>query len=357
MAASSNLADQADAAQVSYEDLALLEEEFDDVDLEIMRKQYDLSAPLYTKRALAISRIPNFWALVLEQVPPEIDQYIQPHDSRIFAESLANIEVTRPELESKGTGNPRSVTIKFEFQENEDFEDTVLEKTFWHRRAKDGWVGLVSEPVKIQWKKGKDLTQGLTDEACALFAARKKAGDMTKTDLPEYETLKKKVESWNGQNTSFFTWFGWVSSRRYVSAEESSEATAKHQEEKSKRQAGDAAAAAPPTEAEIEAEIEAADDHDEDVEVHQAGEEVALAFAEEVWPNAIKLFTEAQEGGDISDAEFEDMDEDEDDEDAEGGDEAVDIAALVGAKGKGGGWSVSGASAGSGAPPSKKQKR
>ena len=147
-----------------------------------MRKQYELTKPLYTKRAAAITKIPSFWALVLEQAPPEIDQFIQPSDSRIFGESLLNLTVTRPELDASDAkdASPRSLKIRFEFKENEDFEDTVLEKEFWYRRAKDGGVGLVSEPVKVHWKKGRGLTGGLGVAAGELWGARKKGGGMLK---------------------------------------------------------------------------------------------------------------------------------------------------------------------------------
>ena len=311
-----------------------------------MRKQHELSASIFAKRSIAASKIPNFWPLVLEQAPPDLDQYIQPQDSRIFAESLVNVEVRRPELDVKGSGNPRSISIKFEFKANEDFEDTVLEKHFWHRRAKDGWTGLVSEPVKIHWKKGKDLTEGLIDGAVALWEARKKTGDMTAKGLPEYTALRKKVESWNGMNTSFFTWFGWVSGRRWVSVEESEEAVEKYAAEKERRKAGERT-----TEDSMDAEADAeAEPDDEAVEVHEAGEELAIAFAEDLWPNAIKYFTQAQEVEDMSDIDF----EDDDDEGAEEGDEKpVDIRYLV-QEGKG----RSRDSAGNGTgPPSKKMKR
>ncbi|KAK5164638.1 uncharacterized protein LTR77_009844 [Saxophila tyrrhenica] len=336
---------------VSYEDLALIEAEFEDVDTEIMRKQYDLSAPLYAKRTEVTRKIPNFWPLVIEQAPPDIDQWIQPHDSRIIAESLLNIEVRRPELDNKGSGNPRSVSIKLEFKPNQDFEDTVLEKTFWHRRAKDGWSGLVSEPVRVHWKKGKDLTEGLTDGAVALWEARKKTGDMTAKTLPEYYALKKKVDSWNGSNTSFFTWFGWVSGRRWVSAEESEEANRMYLESKEKRMKaakseGDAA------EDTNEDEDQEEENDDEAVEVHQAGEELAISFAEELWPNALKLFTQAQDD-DISEIDFEDMDTDEEDEDDD--DEPIDIRALV--QDKGGKARSRDSTGGGAAPPSKKQKK
>ena len=305
-----------------------------------MRKQYDLSAAIYAKRAETAAKIPNFWPLVLEQAPLEIDQFIQAQDSRIIAESLLSIDVRRPELDVKGSGNPRSLNIKFEFKPNDDFEETVLEKTFWYRRAADGWAGLVSEPVRITWKHDNDLTQGLTDLSAALFEARTKLGDMTAKGLPEYTALKKKVENWNGMNTSFFTWFGWVSGRRWVSAEESEKATEVYAETKAKRRAGE--------KVEVPEEPESEELDDEAVEVHEAGEELAISFAEDLWPNAIKLFTQAQEIEDISDADFEDDDMDEDAE--EGDEQPVDIRALVQDKGD------KTRSRNSGGPPSKKRK-
>ena len=58
-------------------------------------------------------------------------------------------------------GDPRSVEITFEFSPNEFFEDSVLRKRFWYRRGRGGFVGFVSEPCRIAWKKGKDLTGGM----------------------------------------------------------------------------------------------------------------------------------------------------------------------------------------------------
>lgn len=307
-----------------------------------MRKQHELSKPLYITRQAALAQIPGFWPLVFEQAPPEIDQYIQPEDSRIFGESLVSLEVTRPDA-----ANPRSFTLKFEFSADEDgknFEDTVLEKHFHYRRATDGWAGLVSEPVKVHWKKGKDLTNGLNDMALALWEARSKAGDMTKQDLPEFAALKKKVESWNGLNTSFFTLFGWVSGRRYVSAEESEKANKEIAEKKDRRKKGEKSSEGDePTE---EDEVEEKDD--QDVEAHEAGEELAISIADDLWPGAIKYFTQAQEMEEMSDVDFEedDMDEDEDDDDEDG--EPLDIRALVESKGK---------KRESCGPPAKKQKR
>lgn len=312
-------------------------------DSRTVRKQYHLSANIFAKRDVAIQKIPNFWPLVFEQAPQDIDQFIQPQDSRIFAESLVNIYVQRPELENNASGHPRSVSFRFEFRPNDDFEDSALEKCFWYRRARDGFTGLVSEPVKVHWKKGKDPTKGLTDGAVALWEARRRISDMTAKGLPEYTALKKKVEHWNGMNTSFFTWFGWVSGRRWVSAEESKEATAKEAALKEQRKAGQKAVVTDPAEVETEVEDELSD---EAVEVHQAGDDLAVSIAEDLWPNAIRYFTQAQEiDEEMSEADFEDDDAEDDDD----GDEPVDIRSLVQDRGLNGRSS-------SGGPPKKRAK-
>ena len=298
-----------------------------------MRTQYQLSQSAYAKRAEAISQIPNFWPLVLEQAPLDVDQFIQSSDSRIFSESLLRLEVTRPEIEkgsATATGNsPRSLRIKFTFTPNDDFEDTELEKTLWYRRASDGWTGLVSEPVPIRWKKSKDLTEGLVDGAVALWKARKKTDDMMNRSLPEYTALRKKVEHLNGSNTSFFTWFGWVSGRRWVSAEESERANKEHQARKEARKQGEKVQTLEPDEDDNDEDGAGAND-DSEVEVHEAGEDLAISFAEDVWPNAIKFFTQAMEMEEMSEADFEDDDDLDDEEDIEFGDgQPIDIRSLV----------------------------
>ncbi|KAK0310089.1 hypothetical protein LTR01_004288 [Friedmanniomyces endolithicus] len=335
-------------APISYEDLAAIEDDFSEIDTEMMRKQYDASRATYARRAEAVAKIENFWSLVLEQAPPEIDQYIHSHDSKLISEHLTEVEVTRFELDEKGpTGDPRSLRIRLEFNPNEVFSDRVLEKTFWYRRASDDWTGLVSEPVKVHWKKGKDMTEGLTDGACALFEARRKGESMSRKTLPEYDAMEKKVEHWNGANTSFFTWFGFVSGRRYVGAKESETATAEYQNRRAARRRGEKVDV--PGHAENQVSDEEVED-DSAVEVHDAGEELAVAFAEDLWPDAIKLFTQAQEMGDMSDPEFEEDDPDEDDEDDEDDDQPVDIRSLVQGTGKGNSRDSNG-------PPAKRAKR
>ena len=298
-----------------------------------------MSKAAYAKRAEATSKIENFWPLVIEQAPTEVDQYIQSQDSQILGEHLVNVSVTRPEIVDEATGNPRSLHFKFEFSPNDYFTDTSLEKTFWYRRARDGFVGLVSEPVEVHWRKGKDLTQGLNTLAVRLWEARKKAGDMRSTKLKEYAELEKKVESWNGRNTSFFTWFGWISGRRWVSAEESEAAVAAHRDRKEQKKRGRGAQDGDLAEEENDDDEEA--ESDQAVEVHENGEDLAISIADDLWPSAIKLFTDAQEMDDLSDAEFEEGG-DEQDSDAEVQTDApIDIRSLVqDANGKGKGRKV-----------------
>ena len=251
-----------------------------------------LGVPLYAKRQELVSKIPNFWPLVFELPPPEIDAYMQVSDSEIFGKYLTGFDVRRfevplgPERIQQGDadeGDPRSLAIRFEFAENEWFEDGVLEKKFWWRRAKDGWTGLVSEPVRIHWKKGKDPTRGLTDGATKLWEARKEAGDMSKRDLPEFDALARILENWNGTNTSFFTWFAYVSPRRWVSAEESAEAVKQERRRREELAQGSAKGTASP--------IPEPEPLEQQVEVHEDGDSLANVFAEDLWPGAIRYFS------------------------------------------------------------------
>ncbi|KAF9737369.1 hypothetical protein PMIN06_001230 [Paraphaeosphaeria minitans] len=318
--------------QARFEELSVLEAEFEDVELELIRKSNALNAPLWKKRAEVISKIPHFWTLVFEQAPPELDSFILPSDAQIFAECFESLEITRFEIDDP-KGSPRSISIKFGFGDNEYFEDKVLEKKFWFRKSRD-WEGLVSEPVKINWKKDQDTTFGLTDAAIKLAEAKKKASSKAKeTELPEYKKLASLIEESTEASPSFFAWFAFVSDYRWVSAEESEQAEKEDAERLEKLKRGE--------------KVEEPEDDDDDTidyqetEVFPQGGEIATLIAEDLWPSAIKYYKQSheQDGEDFSDIDVEDMDEDED----ESGDE-IDIRGLVG-KGR------------AGSPPSKKQRK
>ncbi|KAK4159008.1 nucleosome assembly protein [Cladorrhinum sp. PSN259] len=300
----------AEEIMATYEDLAKLEAQFDDVETETIRYQYNISKELYVKRAEVIAKIPSFWPLVFEQAPMDIDEFIQPADSAVLLGAIANFSVQRFEIDTPVEGgDPRSVLFRFEFNENDHFEDKVLEKKFWWRHGKDGSIGYCSEPVEIKWKEGKDLTNGLLSAAKATFdenkAAPKKEGKEKKELGKAAEALKKKMEEHEGE-LSFFAWFGFVGD--YVTAEENAEVVAKKK----------TGIEFPLEDAEMADGGDDEDDEDwedeEDLEIFPNGDDVAMALADDLWPNALKYFTHAQEEESLSDLEFESGDEEEEEE-------------------------------------------
>jgi hypothetical protein len=241
-----------------------------------VRQQHKMTTELYPKRDKVIAQIPNFWALVFEQAPPEIDEYIQPEDANVIVSSLLNISVERFELPD---GHPRSFSIKFDFSDNEFFEDKTIEKKFWWRTAKDGWSGLVSEPVEIKWKEGKDLTDGLLTLASKVFQDDQagKADEQTENK----KALLEKLEGSNLDSASFFNLFGFRG--RHISAEESKEATKAEDEKRQARKEGKHVD-------EDDDEDEDEDDGEYEFEIFPNGDELAVAIAEDLWPEAIRYF-------------------------------------------------------------------
>lgn len=291
-----------------------------------MRYQLSLTTPLYERRAKAIAQIPNFWPLVLEQAPQDIDQYIQPSDSALLLSSLTSLSVTHFEIDV----DPRSIAITFEFAPNNTFEDKVLEKKFWYRRAKDGWSGLVSEPVSIQWKKGEDLTGGLLDLVCKAWETEK-TGFKGKELSTEQKMLKKKIETTGLGGLSFFAWFGFIGRR--ISAEESAKAAKAENDKRKARREGSTNGTVDVTNGEDEEDED--EDEDTSLEIFDDGGDLANAISEDLWPDAITYFSkfcthvrpskaritngsvaQAQEQDTVSDADFE-SDEELDDEEVE----------------------------------------
>lgn len=306
-------------SNITYEQLEDLEREFEEAETDIIRYQYEKSQPLYEKRQAIISQIPNFWPLVLEQCPPDIDEFIQPLDSNLLLSALKSISVRRFEIDNGGKGDPRSVAIRFEFEENDYFEDKVLEKKFYFRYARE-FSGLVSEPVAIKWKDAKhDLTDGLLGLAKKLydedsesytvkFDDKGKEIKRTKPLSATEKQLKEKMESVGMDGVSFFAWFGYVGRR--VSAEESAAEVARIRAEVEARKAGKV------DEKDEDEDMEDEEDEDEededDFEIFPPGDDLAHAIVMDLWPEALKYFTSAQE---LEDG-FSDMSDDEDEDEA-----------------------------------------
>ncbi|OJJ48968.1 hypothetical protein ASPZODRAFT_129315 [Penicilliopsis zonata CBS 506.65] len=332
--------------------MARLEEEFNRVELDQLRASVPLLRPLYEKRNALITRPDveaEFWIRVFSNAPAEIDEYILPSDAAILSTCLKNLTIERFEVDDKGQGEPRSLRLTFEFrtdEENAFITDAKVVKDFYWRQQvtknaqgkRRFWEGLVSEPVRINWKKGMDPTKGLLDAACDLAEAEKKQQQKKKgadrTTLPEFEKLVRKVAELEAAanededeeddedpmagnspaGVSFFALFGYRG--RDVSAEQSKEAEKDEEERWAKIAKGEE----PEDEDEDDDDDEEDEDVDslEDIEIFPDGEDVATAIAEDLWPNALKYYVESYAiADDLSDADLEDLEDLEGDEDDE----------------------------------------
>ncbi|KIH94090.1 nap family protein [Sporothrix brasiliensis 5110] len=343
----------AQVSSVTYSELSDIEADFDDFNVELLIQQAARERTLYERRAEIVRRIAGFWPLVFEQAPPEIDQCVQPSDAAVILSALEEIEVVRFEIGSRGdgqdgqSGDPRSVAIRFTFGENDLFEDRVLEKRFWHRRApakvgadgkpsgkdaaSESWAGLVSEPVAIKWKEGRDPTNGLLDLAVQVWkegassSSSSSSAAATSASSKARDELSAQLSKTAIGGLSFFAWFGYVGRR--ISAEESAAAVAQEREQRAERKAKRAKGEKVGDEDEEKEDDEKNDEKDDkddeeyEYEIFPDGDTVALALAEDLWPNAIKYFRQAQEQETLSDADFEedydDIAEDDDEEDEE----------------------------------------
>jgi hypothetical protein len=257
---------------------------------------------------------------VFASAPAEIDEYILPTDAAAIGSALKNLKVERFEVDAQGNGEPRSLRFTFDFHTGEDenpfFTNSQLVKEFyWRKQAiktSSGkirtWEGLVSEPVRINWKKDMDLTKGLLDAACDLAEAEKKKGG-ERSKLPEYEALVKKLEIAEAEamkgdiddpeddseddeegiespaGTSFFAFFGYRG--RDISAEQSKEASKLDDERYAKIVKGENVDG---DKGDNEDDDEELLDDLEETEIFPDGEELAIAIAEDLWTDAMKYY-------------------------------------------------------------------
>ena len=152
----------------------------------------------------------------------------------------------------------------FEFGENDWVEAGVVEKRFWWRGG-----GLVSEPVRVRWKEGKDLTGGLLDRAVVVWEKEKRANGKGKGKdghVEGYAELVDLVERTSQGAVSFFAWFGY----RGRDGEGVEGKRAKDEDEE-------------------EEDLEEGEGME--AEIFPGGEEVAVAISEDLWPQAIKYFS------------------------------------------------------------------
>lgn len=282
-----------------------------------VRQNYILTRSIFADRAKLVEKIPHFWAIVFEEAPEEIDRFIQPCDTDAL-NTLQTLHVSRFDIsfDVPDVGEPRSVSLKFTFGENSWFEDRVLEKKFWYRLSRTGYTGLVSEPVRIRWKEGKDLTEGLLDESCRLFeietdikkfekhskqnhGSPEKLNELKASRHTLVEKLEHRLKSTQQDAISFFAWFGYRG--RNVSAEESAEVVQNENENRRKHKKGRNGNGSADNVVLDEHEPESAshkvplviDSRELDHEIFPDGEELAVAISDDLYPGAVKYFSQS----------------------------------------------------------------
>ncbi|KAI1917979.1 hypothetical protein LOZ61_000094 [Ophidiomyces ophidiicola] len=335
-------------------DIALLEREFLDAEVRMLREAVPAMRPLYARRnALVASKLQHvdFWPRVFANSPADIDEYVRPADAQIISACLKNITLDRFEVDEHGQGEPRTVRFTFEFDAGENnlwFEDEKLVKEFhWRKEVTKTvggktrvWEGLVSEPVRIRWKPGMDPTDGLLDAACDLADAEKalvqkagkaKVSNEDRLGLKEYEALVAQVakieeaevanegeaddDDIDGENSpaglSFFAWFGYRG--RDVSAQDSARFVAEDDERWARIVRG---------EEEYEDDDEDDDDVEEDTleeaEIFPDGESLAVSLGEDLWPNALKYYVQSYDVIPDFDSDIDLEDLEDDDEEGNG---------------------------------------
>ena len=242
-------------------------------------------------------------------MPAVIESSIQSCDLQILS-SLKAIEVFRFEVDDDPEhGDPRSFKIVFEFDSGLFLEDKVLEKRFWYRRSKDGWAGLISEPVRIKWKLNADPTLGLLDIAVDAYeewlkgsgtistsqGSKRCSTDASFDGAGAYSRLVNALEDLDPHSISLFAFFGYRG--RNVTAEESAEAMTA-QSPSCQNSFGDAVSegkrsVSEPSLRSLIRKTTPSNSDDEDPLAHEifpAGEEVANALCEDLFPSALRYF-------------------------------------------------------------------
>jgi hypothetical protein len=251
-----------------FERLAELETEFEEVDIQILRETTLKQQPLFERRNIITGEIQNFWPNVFEEASATIslDEHITPEDAEALA-SLTEFNVTRPDVQN---GDPRNLEISFTFKGNDYMPpQTVVKKFTYQPSERPGLTGLISTPTAIAWKEGKDLTSGVNKLAIAVFEDRKARaaskdkkgkGSMNLTD--NEEKLLKLLEN----PSSFFNWFSYTGAHQELGEVDDSDESPNDEESPLKP-----------------------------IDCFPYGDELAVQFAEDLYPSAVKYFTSSLE--------------------------------------------------------------
>lgn len=137
-------------------ELADLSEQQTEIDREIQKIAHKKFEKFYEERRSKVKQIPSFW-LTCIRACPEMEDYVGFEDDELL-ESLTDLYVKYEDTEEE-----EKFSISFEFDPENEFLETVslvkpfkfVEKTIDGKKVRK----LISEPVKLKWKKHKNLVK------------------------------------------------------------------------------------------------------------------------------------------------------------------------------------------------------
>ncbi|KAL5364244.1 nucleosome assembly protein-domain-containing protein [Aspergillus floccosus] len=335
---------EVEVSKATVRKVNVLDHKFHEASLRIQAQQILTLRPL-TAELHALIRDSelqkDFWSRVM-QTSRRLEEYVTAVDADMLSYTT-NVSLDFFDVNDQGEGDPRNFKLVLDFAPNPYFTNTEVAKPFYWRKkqittakGKTRFVeGYASEPLDFDWKENRDPSRGLIAAANELYKAEQANKDKKRTDLPQYKKLgellasqaeaadldidEDEAEDLSALSPAGVSFFAFFAFRGLDVTAEQSAAAVKADEERFQKMANGE---------DVDDEDDDEDDDDDevddldDVEVFQDGEEVAQIFAEDIWPNALKLYTQSFEesiGFDDSDVEFDIEEDDEDDEEEEEG--------------------------------------
>jgi hypothetical protein len=305
---------EVEVSKATVRKVNVLDHKFHEASLRIQARQILTLRPL-TDELHALVRDSelqkDFWSRVM-QTSRRLEEYVTAVDADMLSYTT-NVSLDFFDVNDQGEGDPRNFKLVLDFAPNPYFSNTQVAKPFYWRKkqittakGKTRFVeGYASEPLDFDWKENRDPSRGLIAAANELYKAELANKDKKRTDLPQYKKLGELLASQaeaadldidedeaqdlsalSPAGVSFFAFFAFRGLD--VTAEQSAAAVKADEERFQKMANGE--------DVDDEDDDDEDDDDDEvddldDVEVFQDGEEVAQIFAEDIWPNALKLYS------------------------------------------------------------------
>lgn len=177
--------------------LAECEQEMDKAEVDANIYRIKKTQGIYSKRRNILTKIPQFWYIVLAE-NDDFPDYVTGEDLK-YIENITDIYVHYKVADSGSAENPRdfSITVAFRDDENKDPLVPTQEITkHFQSTIEDGEEKLTSEVASVEWPA--DLS-----DINPVLIKLNKGTDLTAEDKKNYRLGMK----------SFFSWFSWTGTK------------------------------------------------------------------------------------------------------------------------------------------------